>query len=166
MVHVVGWKMITVNWDHNFKQDESWGAARLSPTNAKDAIKLWIKKVILLIKKLNINMIVGLIHGFKYKEESDGLRELHEARTRKILMYSNIIASSSDVLAVYITKNPKKLDIEGLLVTASRLFADIRFITRVKQEFVNSQLGVGMQKEIDESNRLLGEIFIWFTTST
>ena len=107
-----------------------------------------------------INMIVGLIHGFKYKEESDGDRELYEARTRKILMYSNIIASSSNVLAVYITKNPKKLDIGGLLVTASRLFTDIRFITRVKQEFVNSQLDVGIQKEIDEANSLFAERFI------
>ncbi|MDF2503301.1 hypothetical protein [Clostridium sp.] len=72
-------------------------------------------------------------------------------------MYSNLIASTSNVITVCITKNPKKLDIGGLLVTISRLFTDIRFIARVKEEFINAELDARMQIEIVEAERLLYE---------
>lgn len=104
-----------------------------------------------------INMIIGLIHGLFYNEEKDGDRELYEVRTRKILMYSNIIASSSNVIAVCITKNPKKLDIGGLIVTLSRMFADIRFISRLKQEFIEGELAQGMKEQFNEADRLFIE---------
>lgn len=104
-----------------------------------------------------INMIIGLVHGLFYNEEKDGDRELYEIRTRKILMYSNIIASSSNVIAVCITKNPKKLDIGGLIVTLSRMFTDIRFISRVKQEFIEGELAIGMREQFDEADRLFRE---------
>ena len=102
-------------------------------------------------------MIIGLIHGLFYNEEKDGDRELYEVRTRKILMYSNIIASSSNVITVCITKNPKKLDLGGLMVTLSRLFTDIRFISRVKQEFIEGELALGMKEQFDEADRLFIE---------
>ena len=102
-------------------------------------------------------MIIGLIHGLFYNEEKDGDRELCEVRTRKILMYSNIIASSSNVITVCITKNPKKLDLGGLMVTLSRLFTDIRFISRVKQEFIEGELALGMKEQFDEADRLFIE---------
>jgi len=101
-----------------------------------------------------INMIIGLLHGLFYDPEVDGDREFYEARTRKVLMYSNVIASSSNVIVAYITGNPKQLDIGGLLVTASRLFSDIRFITKLKDEFINAQIDEGMQKELDEADRI------------
>ena len=59
--------------------------------------------------------------------------------TRKILNYSNVVASTSNVVAVYIMGNPQKLDVGGLLVTAIRLFSDVKFITKLKEEFAELQ---------------------------
>lgn len=46
------------------------------------------------------------------------------------------------------SKNPRKLDIGGLLVTISRLFTDTRFIARLEEEFIQASLDAGMQKEL------------------
>ena len=94
---------------------------------------------------------------YYYNEEKDGDRELYEIRTRKILMYSNIIASSSYVIAICITKNPTKLDVGGLIVTLSRMFTDIRFISRVKQEFIECELVRGLREQFYEANTLFRE---------
>jgi hypothetical protein len=107
-----------------------------------------------------INMIIGLLHGLFYDPEVDGDREFYEARTRKVLIYSNVIATSSNIAVSCITENPKQLDIGGLLVTVSRLFSDIRFITKLKKEFITGQLEEGMQKELDEADRLYTEYII------
>lgn len=105
-----------------------------------------------------INMIIGLMHGLFYKEEVDGDREFYEVRTRKVLAYSNAIASSSNIITVLIAEKPDKLDIGGLLVTITRLFTDIRFITKLKDEFINVQLDEGMQRQLDETDRLYNEM--------
>ena len=105
-----------------------------------------------------INMIIGLVHGLFYNKEKDGEREFYEARTRKILMYSNVIASACNVITVCIIKNPKKLDIGGLLVTISRLFTDIRFIAKLKQEFIQANLDAAMQKELAEIDAVFSEL--------
>jgi hypothetical protein len=105
-----------------------------------------------------INMIIGLAHGLFYNQERDGERQFYEARTRKILMYSNAISSTCNVIAACILKNPKKLDIGGLLVTISRLFTDIRFIAKVKEEFIQAKLDAGMQKEIAEIDAIFAEL--------
>jgi hypothetical protein len=75
-------------------------------------------------------------------------------RTRKILSYSNIIASVSNVIAVGImsivaVKTDDKLitlkkalsyiDIGGLLVTIHRLITDTIFITEIKREFLEKE---------------------------
>ena len=68
-------------------------------------------------------------------------------------MWSNIIASSSNVIAVasmevaaYFTENPelaKKgwqyLDIGGYIVTMYRIISDTKFIHRVKKEFLEKE---------------------------
>ena len=80
-----------------------------------------------------INMVISLLHGLYYDEGSDGNRDLFEVRTRKILLYSNTLASTGNIAATLITKNAKMLDIGGLLVTISRLYTDARFIARAKE---------------------------------
>lgn len=87
------------------------------------------------IMSLIINMIIGAIHGLFY-EESDGLRDLYEVRTRKILSISNAIGTTSNILTAIVEEKPKAIDIGGLLVTISRLFSDIRFITKLRQEYL------------------------------
>lgn len=121
-----------------------------------------------------INVIVGMLHGmycfFTQKAELDGtvklgdvvyfrhqealnILELSKVRTRKILLYSNLIASSSNVIAVAIMeiiaakggnaelakKGWDYLDIGGLAVTLYRLVSDTKFIRQVKEEFLANE---------------------------
>ena len=85
-------------------------------------------------------------------------------------MWSNVIASSSNAIAVagmevaaYFTENPelaKKgwqyLDIGGYIVTMYRLVTDTRFIRKVKKEFLEKEwnkLVIGDEyKFINEGN--------------
>ena len=104
-----------------------------------------------------INTLISMVHRLFYDESVDDPK-LYEVRTRKIILYSNTIANVSNVIAAAVTKSPKILDVGGLLVTITRLFTDIRFITRVKQEFVESQLDIhfkGITDEIDAMNKIL-----------
>ena len=97
-----------------------------------------------------INMIIGLIHGLYNTGTTEEEIKLYEVKTRKILLYSNIIASTSNILQSYITKDIKKLDLGGLLVTLYRIVTDIPFIEKIKSEFVNTKLSEQYQKEIEE----------------
>lgn len=101
-----------------------------------------------------INMLIGLIHGLYYDEGSDGSRDLFEVRTRKILLYSNTLASTGNVAAILITKNAKMLDIGGLLVTLSRLYTDVRFIARAKEEFIQKWLDNALQQIIENADEM------------
>lgn len=94
-----------------------------------------------------IDMIIGLVHGLFNKEKTD--KDLYEVRTRKILLISNSIASTSNIIQTLITDNPKNLDIGGLLVTLSHLFMDLRFISRIKEEFINQELNRDLIKELE-----------------
>lgn len=99
-----------------------------------------------------INTLIAIIHGLFY-EESFGSRRLYDIRTRKILSYSNIIASSSNLIGVAIaeaigvsTKNEKLtkdalryLDIGGMAVTMYRIVSDKKFIQQIKQEFLEQE---------------------------
>jgi hypothetical protein len=100
-----------------------------------------------------INMLITLIHGFYYDSEKYPNRDWFEVKTRKILMWSNLIASSSNLLTVtgmevvaYVSENPelaKKgwqyLDVGGYIVTMYRLISDTRFIHKVKSEFLENE---------------------------
>lgn len=94
-----------------------------------------------------IDMIIGLVHGLFNKEKVD--KDLYEVRTRKILLISNSIASTSNIIQTMITNNPKNLDIGGLLVTLSHLFMDLRFISRIKEEFIKQELNKDLIKELE-----------------
>lgn len=100
-----------------------------------------------------INFIIALIHRMLY-DEGMGISEiLYEARTRKVLTYSNVIASASNILAVAITEgiaaltdNPelakkgfKYLDVGGLAVTLQRIISDNLFINKIKMEFIEKE---------------------------
>ena len=60
-----------------------------------------------------IDLIIGLVHGLFNKEKIN--KDLYEVRTRKILLISNSIASTSNIIQTMITKNPKNLDIGGTI---------------------------------------------------
>lgn len=101
--------------------------------------------------------IIALVHGI-YMEQGEN-RRLYEARTRKILLLSNAIASGSSIINVALTKDFKRLDIGGLFNSLTRLFTDIRFMLKVKQEFIEQEIDVKLQAELDEVDRLYNEQF-------
>lgn len=103
-----------------------------------------------------IDMIVGLTHGLFRNEDIP--KDIYEVRTRKILLISNSIASASTIINASITSNPKNLDIGSLLNTVAHLFLDIRFITRIKQEYIETQIQNKLQAEFEEIDRIYGEI--------
>lgn len=105
-----------------------------------------------------INMIIGLIHGLYYEGKNEVDRKLYEVKTRKILLYSNAIASTSNILYTSITKNVKNLDIGGLMVTFYRIISDVAFIKNIKKEFVNNKLNEKYQEEIDELDSKINEM--------
>lgn len=91
---------------------------------------------------ITINKIIGGIHNFFYNPNIDYDRKLYHVRTRKILLYSNTIATSSDIIQTsirtYIGDETalKDFDLGGFLVTIYRLISDIRYIQKIKEEFI------------------------------
>ena len=99
-----------------------------------------------------INMIIAMIHRMGI-DESKEEKIMYEVRTRKIILYSNLIASTSNLIAATMTNRYNLLDVGGMLVTISRLMTDVRFIYKVKEEFVQSKLNEhfeGIKEEIEE----------------
>lgn len=103
-----------------------------------DIIKLGMSMKV----SLWINTIISLLHQLMYDEKIYKNRDIYNVKTKKIIMYSNAIASTSNIIWVAINleggnqKVLKQLDIGGLMVTVHRLITDIDFIMKVKDEFV------------------------------
>ena len=89
-----------------------------------------------------INMIIGAIHKFFYNPETDFDRELYNVRTRKIILYSNMIATTSDVVQTAVKAYAgdenviKNFDLGGFLVAVYRLITDTKYIMKIKGEFI------------------------------
>lgn len=89
-----------------------------------------------------INGIISLIHNFMYSEELGISREVYNVRTKKIIMYSNTIASCSNIISTGLnmvcgnTAAIKEVDIGGILVTVHRLIEAPKFIRKVKEEYI------------------------------
>lgn len=83
-----------------------------------------------------INIIIAMLHGLGYDGESDMDLKLYEVRTRKIITYSNIIASASNLVYVFVTDNFDKLDLGGIAVAIYNLITSKKFIREVKDEFI------------------------------
>ena len=90
-----------------------------------------------------INWLIATLHGCSllFKDDgSDYCAELYQVRTKKIILISNAVATSSSVVQASITKNPRCLDLGGAAVLVFRLFSDARFVARLKEEYVQSEL--------------------------
>lgn len=88
-----------------------------------------------------INFIVKSLHllYFDGDVENQAELDLYEVKTRKILSYSNAIASGSNILYVALSRDISKLDIGGIMVTIYRLISDGNFIKSIKKEFLENQ---------------------------
>lgn len=86
-----------------------------------------------------INQLIATIHRLLYNEERDGTRSMYEVRTRKILSYSNAMATGSNILVTAFTKDLTKLDVGGALVTLYRIVSDYKFIHELKRDFLKNE---------------------------
>lgn len=103
-----------------------------------------------------INTIISAVHGCKLLFEDDGLdysKELYSIRTRKIILYSNLLASSSNVIATGISGNLKDFDLGGFAVTCYRVFSDTHFIDKIKYEFLNLQVSKIYEDKIKDTEK-------------
>ena len=92
-----------------------------------------------------INSIISMLHRAMYDESLDMNSKLYEARTRKILMFSNSISSTVNLAFVGVNAclgneaALQKLDVGGLIVTAYRIATDSRIIRQIKAEFIENE---------------------------
>lgn len=103
-----------------------------------------------------INAIISAVHGCKLLFKDDGMdysKELDSIRTRKIILYSNLIASSSNVITTGITGNIKDFDFGGFAVTCYRVFNETNFIDKIKYEFLNSQVSKIYEEKIKDAEK-------------
>ena len=89
-----------------------------------------------------INMTIGALHKFFYNPNKDFDKTLYNVRTRKIILYSDMIATTSDVVQTAFRayagdeNSLKNFDLGGFLVTLYRLMTDTKFIMKIKEEFI------------------------------
>ena len=106
---------------------------------------------------MTINKIIGCIHCLFYNPQKDYDRKLYHVRTRKILLYSNTIATGSDVVQTAFRAFAgdehalADFDLGGFLVTVFRLVSDISFIQKVKEEFIFNE----WEKIFESNNNIL-----------
>lgn len=92
-----------------------------------------------------INWVIGCLHKLFYNPQKDESQELYNVRTRKIILLSNIIATSSDVLQTSVRAYQgdenaiKNFDLGGFLVTLYRLITDTDVIMKIKEEFIDKE---------------------------
>lgn len=97
-----------------------------------------------------INMIIAYIRAIFYNPNGNISRELYEVKTRKIILYSNSIASLSNIIYVALSRDLKKLDLGGIIVTLYRICKDRKFIHNIKKEFIYGKLDAEVDAEIRE----------------
>ena len=89
-----------------------------------------------------IDMIISTVHTLSYDENNGYPMELHSVKTRKILLYSNLIATGSNIIQVGFSamlgdKNAlQKFDFAGFVRCLYRLVTDQQYIAQIKQEFI------------------------------
>ena len=99
---------------------------------------------------LVINMVVGLLHGLKYNPETDGPRHFYDARTRKIILLSNLMASGANLALAAASEQWGKLDIGGLLVSGTRAIQDIAYLVNLEDRFIREEMDKTIEKELQD----------------
>ncbi|MBP5542760.1 MAG: hypothetical protein ILM98_01685 [Kiritimatiellae bacterium] len=98
-----------------------------------------------------INIVIAQIHGYFFEEGKYPSREVFEVKTRKIILWSNAIAESSNVISVAIRSllgdagSWRHLDFGGLAVLLWRIIRDVDFMRKVCEEFISKEF----KKKVD-----------------
>lgn len=86
-----------------------------------------------------VNAIVGWTHSLFYDPAKYSSPRVYEVKTRKVIRYSNIISSTSNVIYTAISGDLLRLDVGGILVTLWRIIRDRKFQQEVKREFITER---------------------------
>ena len=84
-----------------------------------------------------VNVFIAWLHRLFYDPAKYTSPRVYEVKTRKIIRYSNLIASSSNVLYTAISNDLSRIDVGGMLVTLWNLLHDMKFKHEVKAEFLS-----------------------------
>lgn len=110
-----------------------------------------------------IDTIISVFHSLLFDETRYSSFDMYSIKTRKIIDYSYTIATGSNVIinAIRIYEGDEKaikdIDYAGLLILLSRIFSDIDFQLKIKEEFI---LG-NFNKMIRGTPLELEEIKLW-----
>lgn len=95
-----------------------------------------------------INRCIFAIHSLFASPNDDN--RLYAARTRKIIIYSGAISSTSNLIEVGLTKNFKKFDVGGILTAVWHFFTDQKYIRQLEDEFISQSLTAQVEAQIQE----------------
>ena len=103
---------------------------------------------------ITINKIVEMFHRLFYDQHHD-IANLYEVKTRKVVMYSNVISSLLNVGVVAGSGRIDRLDVGGIAVTLWRILTDTKRIKQIKAEFIERELDNDFKKQEDEIRQRL-----------
>lgn len=101
-----------------------------------------------------INTIISTLHMLMYDSSKYSSKDMYNIKTRKIILFSNLIASTSNV--IWVSGNVcagnasaiRNLDIGGFLIILNRLKSDTNFIRNIKEEFIFGEFNKMIQGDL------------------
>ena len=103
---------------------------------------------------MTINKIVEMTHKLFFDAKRDDKR-IYEAKTMKVVMYSNILSSLLNIGYVTVTQDYNRLDVGGIAVALFKLLTTPSKIREIKMEFIDKVLSEEYSKQEDEINQQL-----------
>ena len=91
-----------------------------------------------------INSLIAMYH-FSFYDGSIP-KDLYKVKTKKIICYSNVIASGVNIAETAVTKNFKMLDIGGIANTIFELVTSLKFMKKVKRDFIFGSYDKALEK--------------------
>lgn len=92
-----------------------------------------------------INLVIETLYKLYNADKINSNSEIMEVKYRKIIIYSNAIASSSNIIYTMLSKDLSKLDIGGILVTIHRIASDKKILEQIKEEYIYG----GYEKQLE-----------------
>lgn len=121
--------------------EQGWNSLEFKNLLAVDLKQIGISAGLALL----INFIIEVIYLLCFETTDD--RNLRRIKIKKILSMSEVMASSSNILFVALTKNMAKLDIGGFAATMITLLHSQDFIKKMKQEYIRNEFELLVMKK-------------------
>lgn len=121
--------------------EKGWNSLEFKKILKDDTKHIGVSAVLALL----INLIIEIIYMFCFDTKDDF--ELKKVKVKKILSMSDVMAFSSNILYVALTKNMEKMDIGGFTVTFITLLHSGDFIKKMKQEYIRNEFETLVMKK-------------------